>query len=1129
MKKVIFSIFLGILILLSAKEVSAVSYSVYRDGSVTVDGYGMYLYTATVNGEGVMTYCIDAGRSYGQNGVYDQSYVIDPTSGKQFDIAVTRAYQTLQQMGLSSSSSTTNRVIGELVMRWLTERYNGRSCYSHLYGYCGPSLSSAKARFQRGPAGFSQSDSRVAVATQVFNDAIAVADSGRSYNELISLGYDNGGLWGPTFSTVNYTNTYATENMRRITFILQAGTDEVNTPEKFAEYAGGFTAGCTNTSVTCTVEQSTASYEPAGVLISMMVDTTNWDGQDFGIYVDALYCDSKSSTSQLVMLQKRGASAAQRMLIVMPGNCAASLAEPTSRPTSHRITITDDSDRETCSCDTSTGVYTYERYENGKLVAQESWTENSSNYQELMDKYKDTNNGQGCPNTCTVTPQPEKHVCEIVDDKHYCEDGEECSEEEYVKDCLCNPVVSIPSDCNDFDAESTANGYISDIATEDRNCNNSNVVDQIKQCVIDNTDATGESFEATNELNGNKYCKVWCSEAYDFELPTARYSTSGGYFTLTTSISGTRDCFVSSADNPDEPIDKELFNQDLEAAQHAVIDAYNVYSKWKSASSISSKPVTLTCSYSGRSCSAEESGCTSCSGGSKSNTGYTKTWNWIEYDYNGKDSEHSDSYGPGTSSDGTCSCSIDPEENRDSEHKRLYEEARTNLINAINNLNSVIAEFNSCTGVITNSANSDLATVDASSTSSSSWDNDMQFNPTVDFTYDQDYINQMSGEFEQINDTENSSYMYCSGDTNDKYECLSGETSSVSTEVRLIWTCDDGGCEQKPFNISTANWIRKSKTHDANYQVAENFSTYTQYGTIRVDDDPSTPDYLWTSLPDGALPVSLITETGVFPFKFTFGNIGQSNSIEGESGLGRLIDNNGSNSITVTDVLTEYNKLDDIFKCDGGTSSTVDGGYVCHYLNNCPGCDFTCDDENNCEFSDCEDGHCTLYCPNCVFDGDSTNYSYRTVSLNNMFPNDRDPGSNWNSEGSDKAAATLEEIASLGESIYETPQYSYTLTPTNLRNIREYNDEAGSYTNSKTPISLDGSDDSVYCDTVTYNGITYTVRCKSKFLDIIEDDQYRNVYVQSNSIIRNDEWTLYTEQFCPTGDCLRNGIGPSWK
>ena len=262
----------------------------------------------------------------------------------------------------------------------------------------------------------------------------------------------------------------------------------------------------------------------------------------------------------------------------------------------------------------------------------------------------------------------------------------------------------------------------------------------------------------------------------------------------------------------------------------------------------------------------------------------------------------------------------------------------------------------------------------------------------------------------------------------------------------------------------------------------------------------------------------MVLETGVFPFKFTYYNIGMYND-SGE--LGRLMD--GEEVDTVVGALAESNS--NLNCLDGVENGVVNGGYVCHYLTNCPECTFKCDDDNNCEFEECDDYPCILECPNCVFDGNNTNFAYRTVSLNNMFPNTRAYGENWDSERSQKAEDTLNEIKESGETIYTTPEYEYILTPLNMQKIREYNDEAGSYTNSVIPSSIPtgNGNDAVHCDRVTFNGKTYNVKCKSSFLDIIEDGGFQNKYAQSNSIVRNKNWTLYDENKCG------KNCGPSWK
>lgn len=1159
--------------------------------------YGMSLYTTTLNGSNIKTYCIEPALKSGV-GANHCVRRIDPTNSSNgqytqaYDVAVTRAYQILTEDG-RNTTSTADRVVGEMVFRWLGANYGqmtdetnaafgaSQQCGNNNYilpveimvdMYRNPNLTTY----------WNTGDANYEYAKSVFQEAMEAGNKiieGKTFEQVVA----ETGMWTDQYS-FNKT-TESRDGVEYVTIDITLTNDVQNV------YWSQFKGGCSNNTVKCTTFEASGSGNTGKVVIQV-AKAANYDGQDYGIYIDSSIYDIRSSSANMIIVQGNS-SLSQRMLLVADGS--SSIVNNPSFPSGggRHSTTPGNSNGDTCTCDESTGTWIYQRYQDGNRVEYVTWKETDSNFNEMMQKYQ----GKGCPTTCSK--KPDKHVCEVVGDQHYCEDGEPCDEDEYIRDCLCNPVVTIPSDCDDFDTEDVASGYISDIATTGKNCNNSNVVDQIKKCVIGNKDARDESYEATNELSGNPYCKVWCSESYDFDLPTAQYSTSGGYFTLSTSISGKRDCYISSADDPNMPIDEEKFNQDLTAAQHAVIDAYNEFSYWKSAIeaevNIEERQTNEgTCEESGTDSEGNPITTTRPGAGPRSYTYVWIEWEAVQYNYDGtrKSSNRKGRYTDGSGSCGCSSCDIDngevpksplieidpdnlnidtdedgepdinidtngdgtPDLNIDTDEDNIcdykcdtnddgncdencestgewndnYTNAKNTLVEAINNLNTIISQYNSCTGVITNGTNSNLSGVkDASSTADTSWDNDMEFNPTVKFTYNEDYIKSMSGEFDKVSDNESSNYMYCTGDTNDKYECQSGSSSSIPTTTKSVLTCDENGCTHKNYTVSSAKWIRKTKTHDATYRVADRFSTYTQYGTVKVDDDPNTPDYLWTNLPEGAIPVSLIQKTGVFPFKFTFGNIGQSNSIVGENGLGRLIDNETSNSITV-DVLSKYNELDSKYKCSGGSNSTTDGGYVCHYLNNCPGCDFTCDDDGNCEFDDCEDGHCILECPNCIFDGENSNYSYRTVSLNRLFPNSRDIGYNWSATS--KAEQTRKEIEENGETIYETPQYSYTLTPTNLKNIREYNDKAGSYTNNRTPEVINGEDSAIYCETETINGKQYSVKCKSRFLDLLDNSRnYASNVVRPNPN-DNSSWTLYSNtDYCPNGRCITNGLGPAWK
>ena len=1179
------------------------TYTILREGQEDMSGAGIYRmnFYGTQNSDGSRagkTYCLSPGRRAPTQGMsYKCERIINPTDSnpskatQAFDVAVTKAYQLLVEEGYSSESSR-DRYVGELVFRWLSTNFGaGDSGTSY------PGAGQALDLFMHQANGdvrpiWLQGNADVQKAREIFLEAARVGNyiwgGSKTFEQLVEEGEIWSDQWNIT-ATINSAAEIPAQHKLYYTIKMQT---KGSAPSNI--YWDQFSVTCGNGYQCRITSINKISGSEADYIVE--IDTTNGKG-DYGLKINTAYYDVRSSTANMMILNGSGETY-QRMLIVGEGSIKPSIGTGTTGSngggggggSSHNVFTN------ACQCEVDasgkyTGNYKYQEYKNGVL-------QNTITF-----PITDTNkaNQYNCPDAsvCTNPPEEEKHVCEIVGDQHYCEDGEPCDEDEYIKDCLCNPVVTIPSDCDDFNTEDVASGYISDIATTGKNCNNSNVVDQIKKCVIGNKDARDESYEATNELSNNPYCKVWCSESYDFDLPTAQYSTSGGYFTLSTSISGKRDCYISSADDPDMPIDEEKFNQDLTAAQHAVIDAYNEFSYWKSAIeaevNIEERQTNEgTCEESGTDSEGNPITTTRPGAGPRSYTYVWIEWEEVQYNYDGtrKSSNRKGRYTDGSGSCGCSSCDIDngevpksplieidpdnlnidtdedgepdinidtngdgtPDLNIDTDEDNIcdykcdtnddgncdencestgewndnYTNAKNTLVEAINNLNTIISQYNSCTGVITNGTNSNLSGVkDASSTADTSWDNDMEFNPTVKFTYNEDYIKSMSGEFDKVSDNESSNYMYCTGDTNDKYECQSGSSSTIPTTAEPVLTCDGEGCSFKYYIISSAKWIRKTKTHNATYRVADRFSTYTQYGTVKVDDDPNTPDYLWTNLPEGAIPVSLIQKTGVFPFKFTFGNIGQSNSIVGENGLGRLIDNETSNSITV-DVLSKYNELDSKYKCSGGSNSTTDGGYVCHYLNNCPGCDFTCDDDGNCEFDECEDGHCILECPNCIFDGENSNYSYRTVSLNKLFPNSRDIGYNWSATS--KAEQTRKEIEENGETIYEKPQYSYTLTPTNLKNIREYNDKAGSYTNNRTPEVINGDDVAIYCETETINGKQYPVKCKSRFLDLLDNSRnYASNVVRPNPN-DNSSWTLYSNtDYCPNGRCITNGLGPAWK
>ena len=142
---------------------------------------------------------------------------------------------------------------------------------------------------------------------------------------------------------------------------------------------------------------------------------------------------------------------------------------------------------------------------------------------------------------------------------------------------------------------------------------------------------------------------------------------------------------------------------------------------------------------------------------------------------------------------------------------------------------------------------------------------------------------------------------------------------------------------------------------------------------------------------------------------------------------------------------------------------------------------------------------CDVYCVNCIFDGKDT-YSYRTISLTDTNPNNRDVGVNWSNE---KGRATTEEIEGNSENIYKEPEYSYTITATQMKNIRDYNKIKGTYI----------AEDLDYGTLGGYSNIYGT----SSFLD---DGETKGFFTENK---RNGTWTLWT------GTINSQGSGPAWK
>ncbi len=1051
--------------------------------TISLNGTSYALHTYKVKDLNVKAYCLDPAKTSGVGPAICVSR-IDPSNKKndavtqKYELAMTKAYQLLVARG-KNTDSVADRQLGEIIFRWIGKHY-GKMNYNDnikVYNTCD----------KKGDTIGYQTLVNIFDADRFYNQywngsSYALAKYAKDiYNEAVNLAdttsYDdavkNNLLWADQYDIATIGEEVSASSTKITVKLTAKG-------ERASEiHWKEFEVGCDSEGLKCTKESIQTDGNSATITINIAT-SGGYTVSNAGVYVQSSIKSTMSASANMIIVN--AGKARQNMLIVSDGTPILNGGS--------KIYITATPPK---------------------------------------------NNGPKCSK-------------DINNNKYYCKDGHECSEPEYRADCEninCMPTVTMPSNCNNFDEESTEKGIISDINEEsNRTCSNGavNNANQVKSCVIGHNDLTNTSYEATNEMSEeNPYCKVYCKEKYTFTLPTAKITRSGGYFTLSTTVDAARDCYVGNAvrnakgEIETQGINTAKFNSDLAEKQKAVIDAWNEYSKWKAAAEKDSSSSKIS-----NSGDWDDAGGTwKCHPGKHSTTQYFKDWDYTKYSYSGVASKESDSYRSGSCSD--CSCTDGT--NKDSEHKSNRDTAYGVLKDKLAELNEIIQQYNSCSGAVDNSTldslTSGLTTQNATSNNDTTWSNKMVFNPKVTFDYNENYKKDISGEFEQTssNIDANATTTYCSGEVNENYACQSGTSSTPQLTSRNIITCNDNSCSTIAINVSTAKWVQKSKNASATYEPKNEFATYSPYGTIKLKNKACNGnDCLYSKMPENALPISMITKTGVFPFTIKYSDIGQDNKT---STLGRLMG-------ATTSVITEYDNLTDDIRCAADSSTkTVDQnvGYVCHYLNNCDNCKFTCTDDKNCEFTEkeCDGDNCRMTCKNCAFDGSTANFTYRTISTNNLNPTSRSLGYNWNADTGEnaKAVATTKAIEEDGDTVYKKAQYSYTLTPSNLQKIREYNKKAESFTNASIPSEyqkyVDNSN-SLYCEQLSSNtsdGKSYEIpyHCKSTFLDLANVN--KTGLTSRDNRVRVTADTDAFENFSGCTSGYGNGnckyVGPSWR
>ena len=807
------------------------------------------------------------------------------------------------------------------------------------------------------------------------------------------------------------------------------------------------------------------------------------------------------------------------------------------------------------------------------VVAVLEYSDGSSNrgHQHFIGLLKDSS-GKG--NKLAERVQPTINFCKTCEDyEKACNTNGPGSyaciefEKEYDSNCAeCTTLVN-NVECS---AETSTIKIVEGVAVSEESCTLTDSNKNVKNCILNNRDISGNSYQAKTEgYPNNNYCKVYCTEDYDIDVPGIQSTNSGRYIKLSANVSGTKSCYTTE-------INREKFEKDLEDARKAVIDAWNEWSHWYNGLHNYSVDIDENCN--GYGCYQS-----SCSGHK-----YKRSWNYPTYDYNGVLSPYggSDSDGGGhcynagscctaRNEEGKCttysccgspSCSSYNSSDSDDKIERKLGIASDNLDAAIDAYNKVIQEYNACslttnqTSPLTNKSNSDV------------WNMKYNFNPKVSFWYEDSHMSLAKSIYLIGTPTTSSlSIGNCTGEVDTYYNtCSTGwTTSTLSKEVwnssnkgSKVFTCYKTGstfeCGYVNINVSTAKYVKQTQTASASYILPTQF--YTVYPTGKIINDEKVSG---TSPLENALPISLGTQAGVYTYTLKV------------EGLGEYYDSSKTGRIWGEEDSVVVTALEDENSCSYKLSASNlpnnnpavmandNGTYTCSYRVNCPGCNVTCGPDG-CIWTECEDGHCIVKCDRCIFSNGEVNFSYRPITTKDINPNNRELGANWNYDENNiktttelKAYATTNDILTKGEKVYESDSddvvLSVKLTQTMIRDIKNYNDKydnnGGYASNSLKCYDYKDKNNIVYENIYCYS--TFVDEMAEKYSDnfkftkdrISSEDVRKNVSNQCENGA-NCYWTTWTdalndsnfrvatkiERFDPTKFTdYADGSGPSYR
>ena len=549
---------------------------------------------------------------------------------------------------------------------------------------------------------------------------------------------------------------------------------------------------------------------------------------------------------------------------------------------------------------------------------------------------------------------------------------------------------------------------------------------------------------------GSRYCEVYCIEQVTANFSRANVNVEAGsrFYWGDSTVRGGRTCKTKT-------VEWDQFDADLKQANQEIRDAYVAWQlEIKKAAAIrnhSTKKSSSSCdcvyNTSHNSCCRSEKSvkhtgsypsCYSCSGSGKTRKcGYhcTRHYTYYTYPCTRTDNKRYDRYdakaqsfsivqGEHDSWPGTwwCSNQATPSTNV-SGLKSTYE-------TKIKNAQKIVTDMKSC------------------------------------YTWDKDTIYEVDPEA-SLTYSDNKNYNYSDkllADTS-YYGITDNLSKCLNTNVNQVQSCSGTSCPNtkvamKNCKKSGVSMERTSRTVFSldddvyRYVLKSNNLSIHRNDLSKYKQDGLTTNYY--DMHESNLPVSYSAPNGKYGSMHGRGQLDVT-----YSKLGHI-----QNNRTMVDTILSSN-----------TAAGAFGKWECQFTV-------------YSDFIPCEKGD--NHCPNTS--GDIT-VVYRTIDLNNPFPDidgsKRNTGSNWCDRDSCKSSNRtvqnyiLNNRGVTGNDIYnQEPMYTFTLTPTAIRNIRNYNAE-NSYTSYTGSIGTARALDFV-CTTGK------SINCRSEFIDYLTEIMNEN-------------------------------------